>query len=280
MPQEIRYATPYLSGLRWRLNPIKEGTPVQDAQGNQLMRIDKRDRGLTVEIIPYVAGVVAQTRVYEFNEQSQPTVDEVLSSTGVDVAAAWQAALDSMANEFPILQDPPPEQSAAGLPYYLRLDSWNAVLPYEGAKSVTAIIGLYEDPAFKRVGAYVPIVFADSATVEQRQSTRQSLERQRDEAEAILADPTAYPGWADLSEDDQQRVLEQARMTRDQAVRQIATMDAQLVGSLAPLFADPTVQQSIGALVQAVFMSLKESRPEWSQIDVAALMSRFALPEV
>lgn len=277
---EIRYAVPYLSGLRWRLNSIKEGTPVQDAQGNQLMRIDKRDRGLTVEITPIVAGVPAQTRVYEFDESTTPTVDEVLSSTGVDVAGTWQQALDSLAANFPILQDPPPQAAAVGLPYYLRLDSWNAVIPLKGAKSATAIIGLYEDPEFTRVGAYVPIVFADSATLEQRAEQRASFQQQIDQAQAILADPTTYPGWTEMDEATRNQMLTQTRRGLEQAQRQLSAMDAQLVGSLAPLFSDPQVKQSIGALAQAVFTALKATRPEWSEIDVVTLMSKFTLPEV
>ena len=277
---EVRYATPYLSGLRWRLNPIKEGTPVQDAQGNQLMRIDKRDRGMTVEITPYVAGVAAQTRTYEFTETSTPSLADVLAGTGVDVAAAWQSALDAMANEFPLLQDPPPEQATVGLPYYLRLESWNAVIPQQGAKSVTAIIGLYEDEAFQRVGAYVPIVFADSATIGQRHNARASLQQQLEQAESILVDPPTYPDWDNLPGEQREQLREQAQATREQAARQIAAMDAQLVGPLGPLFADTNVQQSVGALAQAIFTVLKETQSEWSQIDVAALMSRFALPEV
>ena len=280
MAHETKFATPYISAVKWYLHPIKEGVPVRDAAGNQGLRVDQKQRGMIIEITPYVEGIAVARRAYEFAESTSPTVGEVLASAGIDVAGKLEDALHRYSETFPILGDQQPDLRVVGLPYYLRLDAWNAVLPYDTAKSITAILGVYQDPEYTEPAAYVPVVFADSITLAQRAATIESLNQQIATADSILVDPPTYPGWGDLPAEEQQRLRETAEQQKRAATAELARMSAQPIGNLSDLFANADVQQAIGALAASIFSALKASQPEWAEIDVAALMSRFQLPPV
>lgn len=279
---EIRYATPYVSGLRWVLNPLTANVPVQDAAGNQTMRPERLEPSLVVEVTPYIGTIQGKTKAYEFKAEPTdlPSVDDVLSAAGVDVAAAWAAALDTMAETFPLLKDPNPGDEANGPAYYLRLDSWMANLQWEGAKSVTAVIGIYDDVEYSEAQAYVSLVFADGDTLRQRATQKANLQAEITAANQILAEPPTYPGWSGLTAEQKADLTARAPQQRLYAQAEYDRMNAQLVAPLSTLLSDPAVLQSVGALVAATFATLKATTPEWADVDVATIMSKFTLPSV
>jgi len=278
---EIRYATPYVSGLRWRLHEIAEGTPVQDQSGNQAIRVDQKQPGLTIEITPYLGTVKGKTKPYEFGDGTNglPSMASVLKAAG-DVATVWAGALNQMADLFPLLKEPAAGAKKHGPPLYLRLDSWQANLQWEGAKAVTAILGLYSDPQFKSVDAYVSLVFADGTTLRQRERQREEFRSQIAQADSILAEPPSYANWDNLTAEQQQQLVKQAPLAKRSAEENLARMDTQLVAPLAQLLSLAEVQQSIGALIATCFSGLVASEPSWKDVDVATVMSKFVLPDV
>lgn len=278
---EIRYTTPYVSGLNWILNdPINESVPVQDQSGQQGVTVVKRNPGLTVEVTPYLGTVPCKIKSYEFLKGSTtaPSMESVLAAAGIDVAAAWAGALDSMANIFPILKDPVVGDELSGTPVYMRLDAWKANLPWVGSKTIAAILGVYEDTNYSSPTAYVQLVFADGASLRQRESQKQEMQKQIVYAQSVL-DGT-LENWANISAEEQTRMLEQAPRTISAYTDQLAVIDSQLVAPLSQLLGDVNVQQSIGALLVGTFTVLKNTSPEWVDVDVNQVMSKFALPSV
>jgi len=282
MAVEIRYTTPYVSGLNWVLNgPISEQVPVQDQSGQNGTVIVKREPGLTIEVTPYLGTIPCQVESYEFKkspEDGDLDVADVLTAAGVDVAAAWAEALDSMSNIFPILKDPEAGDEKYGKKVYLRLDAWRANLQWVGPKLVAAIVGVYDSAQYTKPIAYVQLAFADGDSLRQRETQKNEMLRQIAYAETIL-DGTVE-GWADKTQEQKDQLTAQANQTIAAYNKQIALMDAQLVAPLADLLAMPTIQQSIGALLVGAFSTLKENHADWADVDVASVMSRFALPSV
>lgn len=278
---EVRYTTPYVSGLRWRLHEIIEGTPVQDQSGNQAIRVDQKKPGLTIEVTPYLGTVKGKTKPYEFGDGSNglPTMADVLAGAG-DVAGTWAAALDQMADIFPLLKEPPAAAKKDGLPVYLRLDSWQANLQWDGAKAVTAILGIYSDKNYADVQAYVSLVFADGATLRQREQQRDAFTAQIEQADSILSDPPTYPNWSALNHEQQQQLTKQAPLAKKSAQENLTRMSTQLVAPLSDLLSIVEVQQSVGALIAACFSGLVAADADWKDVDVATVMSKFALPDV
>lgn len=277
---EIRYTLPYVSGLNWVLNDaINEQIPVQDQSGQNGTMIVKREPGLTVEITPYLGTIPCKTESYEFKKTGDgPLVGEVLSAAGVDVAAAWSGVLDTMANVFPILADPSVGDEKYGPGKYLRLDAWRANLQWTGAKAVAAILGVYDDLDYTKPVAYVQLVFADGDTLRQREVQKTDYQRQKAYAQTIL-DGTVE-GWANKTQEEKDELTVQAQRTVTAYTQQLAMMDSQLVAPLADLLSKTEIQQSIGALLVGVFSTLKKTNENWADVDVASVMSRFALPSV
>lgn len=282
---EIRYTRPYLSQLRWILNPIVSQVMAEGPNGSQMPRLQTHEPGLTVEITPYLGSTNLQPQEYSFPSvlaegQTGPVMNDVLTASQVDVQAVWADALNSMTNHFPVLQDQDPSEAAVGLPFHLRLDVWHAVLPWTGAKRVTALLGVYETETFENVRAYLPLVFNDGDAMRQRSAAVVQLMDQLAQSDSILSDPPTYEGWDDLEEEQKTRLTNQATVTSVQAQQQLDRINAEFIAPLGDLFAMDPISSSLGALVAGIFATLKASQPMWADIDVAALMGHFALPKV
>lgn len=292
MSEEVRYAIPYMSGLRLTLHEFVTAIPVVDTRGKEALARQVSKPGLAVDLTTYIGNAQGSTETIEFPGAStlpeghvpdpadMPTMEELFTSVGVDVAAAWQTALDSMANVFPLLQDPAEGAEAYGPKRYLRLDSWIATIPANDRKSVTAVIGVYKEPECTTAEAYISLTFADGDTlrdIDQRKATHQA---NIDYANSILADPPTFPNWAEQTQERKDELTAQAHLALKSNSDALAELNAQLIGRLEDLLALESVSTSVGALAAGTFTALKEKRPAWSDIDVSSIMANFALPTV
>lgn len=280
---EIRYSTPYVSGLSWILNdPIKENVPIQNESGQRQYRQVVNEPGITFEVTPYLGSVQGQTRNYQFLKGASggKSMEDVLTAAGIDVATAWANALDQMANIFPILQDPVLGDEQYGPPYYMRLDAWRAVLPWEGNKAVVATLGLYDTATFDNVQAYIQLVFADGSTIRNRNNMITQLEDKIVWANSILSDPPTYEGWDNLPEEEKTRLTNDAEQQLNYSNMELSRLNSQLLAPLGSLLSIAEVQQSIGALLRGCFATLQATEATWADTDPDAIMSKFALPDV
>lgn len=281
---EIRYTVPYVSALHWVLNdPINEAIPVKDQNGNQQSVVVKRDPGITFEVTPYLGNIPTKTISYEFKKFPEDTnngMDDILQAAGVDVAQIWADSLDQMAEVFPILAEPEVDAKKFGPAYFLRLDSWKANLDLATNKSVVAIIGVYDSTDFSNVTAYISLLFADGNTLRQREQELAQLQEQVNLADSILANPPTFPNWNQLTVEEKNQRIDQAPLAKKYATERINQINSQLVAPLSNLLGIPAVQQSIGALLVGLFATLKATDPEWAEVDVASIMSKFALPDI
>lgn len=279
---EIRYSTPYISGLSWVLNdPIKENVQKQNDSGQPVTEVITTDPGLTVEITPYLGKIKGKKKVYEFKSGAETaSMEDLLALTGVDVAKKWADALDGMANIFPILKDPSEGDEKYGPPFYIRLDAWRANLDWEARKVIVATLGIYDDSEYSSVQAYQQLVFADGQALKQRDVNKKQIEDMIARYQSIVAEEPTYEGWDALPEEEKTRLTNEASQNLPSLENNLLQINSQLVAPLADLFAIEDVQISIGALAAGTFGILKQTDSLWADIDVNSILSKFALPDV
>lgn len=259
MTLEIRYAVPYLSALSWTLNPMTPSVPVSDQFGNRGFQIVKADPSISIDILGYIADEPIGPVQYKFENARYVAIASALES----IRGTWESAFNELLEDFAVTKEQPNGVNVVGLPYYLRLDRWDVNFTPGSANDVKAIVGIYSDEACTKVVAYKTLTFLDGASQRSRVITRsQIVER--------ITQVTA-------AEASDQRTAELAQLNA-----QLDQFDKQelQIGSLPELLKNPVVVQSIGQLCATLFTALKSVERKWAGIDVAALMGRFALPEI
>lgn len=268
---ETRIGVPFVALLDWVLNPLNVAVPVENSsQGQQQQyREGNRQPGLTVGIQPYIGNLPMGQRNYPFKDQ---TLADLMTAAGVDVQAQWQSALSDMADVFPVLADPTPEQMDDGLPYEMQLDAWRAQFTPNGSNGVTATLGFYAKgkPKVTEDGkstaqAYQELVFADAGVRETRANNIAAITSNIAQQQSIID-----------SEDATAEQKAQATETKKAYQRELDRLNSQLVGSMEDLLGSVAVSTSIGALMTAVFSTLKATDSDWENVDVAGLMAAFS----
>lgn len=266
---ETRVAVPFLTTLKWVLNPINVAVPVENSQSQrQQFRQGSLTQGLTIGMQPYIGNLPMGQVDYTFDPDQ---LSSLLSAIGVDVQANWATALSDMADVFPVLADPTLEQLDDGLHYDMQLDLWSAQFTPTGNSTVIATLGFYKQgvPKIKEDGtssavAYQELVFADAGIRQTRANNIAALQANITQQQSII-DGQDYTA-------EQKAQASQAKASYQ---KELDRMNAQLVGSMEALLGSEAVSTSIVALVGGVYNYLKANNSEWANVDVDGLLAAF-----
>jgi hypothetical protein len=161
-------------------------------------------------------------------------------------------------------------------------------------------------PFTKGLGSPPPAVtwFEDGETKREREANLAQLAKAKSEiavnlnaTQALLAARTAGTAVPKIdgftyNEFALKQTVEELTATAKQQetelalrVKQIAELNQVLNGELSLLLGSKTalhqsVMESVGALCTAILITLKETHPDYKEIDVAKIMSEFAVPDI
>ena len=306
---EIRFVKPYFSSIKLVLFPGVTQVAVQDREGRQGTQLVAEAPQIKTTITGWINNQVVRQDVFVFDEEptDSPSMSDVLTKAlglGVDVTESWNSAFDKVAELFPATKDQAEGSESNGPAVYLRPDAFEGNLHPTQKKSITIKVGVYSDSTYAKLQTYINLVFEDGETKRERESNLAQLAKAKSEitvnlnaTQALLAARiagTAVPKIDGFTYNEytlKQTVEELTATVKQQdteigfRVKQIAELNQVLNGDLSLLLGSDTlvnqsVMASVGALCTAILVTLKETHPDYKEINVDQIMSKFAIPDI
>ena len=304
-----RFVKPYFSSIKLVLFPGVTQVAVQDREGRQGTQLVAEAPQIKTTITGWINNQVVRQDVFVFHEEptDSPSMSDVLDKAlelGVDVSASWNSAFDKVAELFPATTDQDKGSESNGPAVYLRPDAFEANLHPTQKKSITIKVGVYSDGTYTKLQTYINLMFEDGETKREREANLAQLAKAKSEitvnlnaTQALLAARTAGTAVPKIdgftfNEFALKQTVEELTATAKQQetelglrVKQIAELNQVLNGELSLLLGSKTelhqsVMASVGALCTAILVTLKETNPDYMEIDVGKIMSEFAIPDI
>lgn len=304
---EIRYTKPFFSSIKLVLFPGFSQVAVEDQQGRQGIQTVTDEPQISTSITGWINNQVVRQDSFQFDGVSTPTMTQILDQAkviGTDVVLAWNNAFDQVAELFPQTAEQPIGSQVNGPAVFLRADAFEANLHPTQKKSIKIKVGVYADATYSKVQTYLELLFVDGDTRRERdkntaelQAAMKQIELQVNVTGQLLAARiagAAVPVITGFTYNEialKQTVAElttslkgfEAELVMRQ--KQLAEITKVLSGGLATLLGSTTalhqsVMTSVGALCTAILVTLKTTHPDYAGIDVAKIMSEFAIPDI
>lgn len=242
--------------------------------------------------------VLATKQVFEDRLANEKLwVEDVLEAAGIPtLEGLWEDAFSDSLDMFPAWVAAP----IGGVNTFIRQLEWDARLSYESNKTITVTMGVYSTDKFDEPQPErKSLTFEDGATKRQREAQLAQLNTAitiRTEAIAAIDAikvakelPAGQERTNTLAQYNQQLVnhadLDGLRAQTVQELEGYRAQKAQVssvtYGSIAELVAVPSIAGSMKPLVvDGIIATLKGVLPEWKDLDMDVVASRFALPSV
>lgn len=283
---ETRYVKPYFSTLDVNFFPIVVGVPVENSAGQTTTMAVNREPSILTKITGWIAGIKAREDNVELKGQDMEAVKAVSLQLGVNLLDAFTGVFDQVANEFPVTEDQPAGSSAKGPAIYMRPERFACDLNPSGPKSVVFTAGVYSDSALTKRSAYFELVFEDGESKRNRETRIIQLQQNVEEQESYVNE--THQNWANFTDEQKTQLKRYAEINIPNLNKQIASLQSQTVGHLNDLVgtSDPetplqqAVKATVGALCASVLTRIKQTNPDYADIDVQQIMQEFAIPNV
>ena len=310
MVTNSRNVKPYFSSIKLVLFPGYTSVAVQDQQGRQGTQLVDEKPQIKTTITGWMNNQVVRQDVFVFDAEpvDGPSMTDVLEAAkeiGIDVAEAWSGAFDQVAEIFPATKDQEASASTIGPQVYLRADAFEAQLHPTQKKSVTMKVGVYSDVEYTNLQTYLNLTFEDGDTKREREAYLAQLNNSKRDIEVSLSrlellvaarlanqGTPVIPGFQyseyilSQTTDQLKDLVKQQQQDLVYRTKQVADQNQVLNGDLSLLLGNDntplqqTISASVGALCTAILRTLKETHPDYANIDVAQIMSEFATPDV
>jgi len=304
---ETRYVKPYFSTIQLILNSNPDnGIPTEAPK-------------IKTTITGWLNNQVVKTDEFSFlNEPvdtpSMTDVLELAKTLGIDVVESWNEAFNEIANEFDQTKDQAVGAQSNGPSITLRPDSFFAHLHPTDKKSIAIKVGIYSPLKEKNsnnevvvVNPYhkyqnsINLVFEDGQSKRERDNMIAGLVGQNTDAtnritlinSLITLKQNNEPLPENTSIEFIDKTIPQlqglvALAESDIAFRQsrISVLQSVIAGDISKLLGSENttlqtkVLTSVAALCTAILITLKSYHPDYVNIDVAKIMSEFAVPDI
>lgn len=290
---ETRGTKPYISHLRITKRPtqVLQPTDLVDQQGNQLARRSTQIPGISCEIIPYVSPEIKAPALNytfpqkEYYQQAKeeleaitlPTqqqvdtiaaINTILADTSIvwceDILTAgqlpnlmnlWNEMYSDALDQFPSWSQ---TSSTTGIRTSIKEMMWDAKIPFESAKSVELNVGVYLESNPNAIPTQYKLSFEDNKTHEAREAYIAQLEDRIAQRTANIAGIQAEIAAMveGPAKELKRQQLAQVQSEKQSAELELEQRKAVTVGLITTLLANPSVQQSLPALLMAILMTL------------------------
>lgn len=297
---ELRSALPYVSHLRVTKRPTQNWAPLgyQNREGQDLYQQVLDLPGIECEITPYMGYVKGPATQFKFPSkaffeaelaklQAKPTKTEqdnaaianvqatiarkdvtwvetvLLAGRLPTLEALWSDVYSDALDEFPQWKEP--EVVVAGIPLAIREMQWDAKIPFESEKSIELKIGVYR---MKKV--------ADKWVVDETSTPllhTLNFEDERTKAQRLGYDKQIEDRIAQIQQQLESLVgpqKAQAEAEIERFTKELAQRKAVTQGTLLGLVANPSVQQSLPALLMSLISTA------YPEVDMAVVQSKLA----
>ena len=271
----IAYVVPRIVGFRQVINPIVEARPVRTAQGDAT-QLSKSSPSLSISIgFVDPSGDINGSETYTFSDTptNLKSLEQLLAAAGVQVETAWEAAFDAAKEQFVKTADQPDSAKATGIKWYMRVDLVEAALNPKEPMGLRMVVGCYKDAGYTKFASAFELAFVDSKTMQTRQAQIDQLTQSIAALEEMVAG--THVNQTGMSDAD---LLKSKNAAANDLVINLgnkARLESALVAPLSQALGVTAVQQAFAAVAQAVFTELQAKLPEWSDIQVAAVMQHF-----
>lgn len=289
---ETRSALPYVSHLRVTKRPTQEWRPngYQNRERQDLYQQVTDLPGIECEITPYMGSVKGPAKQFRFpskmffetalaelqalpvkTEQENAAitnleatiartdviwVESVLMAAGLPtLEGLWADVYSDALDEFQTWKEP--ESSINGIPLFIKEMQWDAMIPYESAKSIRLKIGVFNNDEGLGVPMLHTLNFEDEQTKKQRLAYNKQIE---DRIAQLTTQLESLTGTQKT-----QAEAEIERFTKELEQRKAVEQ-----GVLLDLVSNPSVQASLPALLLALIGAA------YPGIDMAEVQSQLA----
>lgn len=283
---EIRYVKPYFSSIEVNFFPIVIGVPVQNSAGQQGILPQDQKESVKVNITGWLAGQQVRSDNLEFKDEGYNAIINIASQMGVDLLNTFNVTFDQIADVFPVTKEQDEGAKSIGPAIYLRPERFVCNLNPATPKSLVVTVGVYSDSEFKNRKSYLELVFEDGASKRNRAARLVQLKESRDMEMKILDE--THPNWGQWTGQQRSDLKKYAEANVPNYNRQIVEAENQIVGSLDMLIGTDSVETDLqkstktmaGVICAATLALLKQTNPDYKDIDVQAIMSEFSIPDV
>lgn len=194
------------------------------------------------------------------------TMDDLLDTSVIQ--SLRDVLVEVMTGSIADFSDQPVEMAAVGVPRYFHIDR----IQFDGREdrareaNLRVLLGVYADIECTILKKYIQQDFVSAAVIAE-------LTAQRDQWQEQLTAATTERNAAGTTDERKQMLASQI----DQLTKQIAETQSRLddLQPLSMVVAKPAIKSAIREITEAVLTDAVENRPQYSSIDVAALMARF-----
>lgn len=283
---ETRYVKPYFSTIDVNFFPIVVGVPVENSAGQTTTMAVNREPSILTKITGWIAGIRAREDNLEFKGQDMESIKTISTQLGVNLLDSFTSVFDKVANEFPVTEDQPEGSSTKGPAIYMRPERFACDLNPSGPKSVVFTAGVYSDAALTKRSAYFELVFEDGESKRNRDARVIQLQQNIEEQQSYIDE--THQNWDNFNDEQKTQLKRYAEINIPNLNKQVMSLQSQTVGHLNDLVgtSEPetqlqqVVKATVATLCASILTKVKQTNPDYADIDVQQIMQEFAIPNV
>ncbi len=284
---EIRYTLPYFSTLDVVLNEIKNSVQIKTSNGSVTYTENEPKAKISTKLTGWIGNVETRSDNFSFVDQDYLDLVAALELQGINIRTLMGNVFDKIAETFPTTKEQNQVYSQLGPAVYMRLEKVSAVFEPALPKHIKLIVGIYSDSEYTKISSYLELKFEEDSVINARNSEKARLLLDKVALERTITGQDLE--WDELSDTQKEQRVEMAQNSLKYVEQRIKSIESEIVGKLSDLIGvgDPadtelqtTVKSFIGVLCSLVLTKVKEVSPDYNNINVAAIMQNFTIPEI
>lgn len=283
---EIRYTIPYFSTLDVVLNEIKNNVQIKSANGSVTYTQAEPKSKIATKLTGWIGNVETRSDNFSFVDEDYTDILLALEAQQINIRTLMASVFDQIAETFPTTREQNEVYSQLGPAVYMRLEKVSALFEPSQPKHIKLVIGIYSDSEYTKLSSYLELKFEEDSTINARNNDKAQLVSEKSNLQKIINGEDL--DWDTLNDSQKEQRVQMAENRLKYVEQRIKEIESEIVGKLSDLIGagDPdtvlqtTVKGFIGVLCASVLTKVKEINEDYNNINVAAIMQNFKIPEV